>query len=69
MDRLRFFQGFAIALILVFLSVGGTLVRDSVSHPEQPWALFGGALMCSLALMLVRSLWKQRASRKYFEGD
>jgi hypothetical protein len=65
MDRLRFFQGLIIVLSLAFLSVGGVLIHDSISHPEQPWALLGGALLCSLALMFAYLLWKQRVDGKY----
>jgi hypothetical protein len=65
MDRLRFFQGFAIALILIFLSVGGMFLRDSILHPEQAWELLGGALLCSLALMFGFILWKQTVGGKY----
>ena len=65
MDRLNFFQGLVIALTIAFLSVGGSLLHDSIAHPEQPWSLLGGALLCSLALMLGYFLWRQRVRRKY----
>jgi hypothetical protein len=66
MDRLNFFQGFVIVLTIAFLSVGGSLLHESISTPgSQPWELLGGALLCSLALMLGYFLWKQRAGRKY----
>jgi uncharacterized membrane protein YdcZ (DUF606 family) len=66
MDRLNFFQGLVIVLTIVFLSVGGALLYESVSNPAtQPWELLGGALLCSLALMFAYSLCKQRLGRKY----
>jgi uncharacterized membrane protein YdcZ (DUF606 family) len=65
MGRLNFFQGLIIFLSLVFLSAGGSLLRDSIAHPEQSWSLFGGALLCSLALMLGYFLRKQRVRGKY----
>jgi hypothetical protein len=65
MGRLRVFQGFVIALTLIFLSMGGTLVREYFLHSEQPWALLGGALLCSLALFFVYFLLRQRASGKH----
>ena len=66
MDRLNFFQGLVIVLAIAFLSVGGALLHESISHPAtQPWELLGGALLCSLALMFAYFLWKQRVGRKY----
>ena len=66
MDRLNFFQGLVIVLTIVFLSVGGALLYESVSNPAtQPWELLGGALLCSLALMFAYFLCKQRVGRKY----
>jgi len=65
MDRLRFFQGFAIVLTLTFLLAGGSLLHESISRPGQPWELLGGALCCSLALMFAYFLWKQHAGGKY----
>ncbi len=66
MDRLNFFQVLVIVLTIVFLSVGGALLYESVSNPTtQPWELLGGALLCSLALMFAYFLWKQRVGRKY----
>jgi len=66
MDRLNFFQVLVIVLTIVFLSVGGALLYESVSNPAtQPWELLGGALLCSLALMFAYFLWKQRVGRKY----
>ena len=40
-------------------------VVDLSKHPEQPWALLGGALLCSLALVFAYFLWKQRVRGKY----
>ena len=66
MDRLNFFQGIVIVLVIAFLSVGGVLLHESLTTPAmQPWELLGGALLCSLALMFAYFLWKQRASGKY----
>ena len=66
MDRLNFFQGFVIVLAIAFLSIGGSLLHESISNPAmQPWELLGGALLCSLGLIFAYFLWKQRASRKY----
>jgi uncharacterized membrane protein YfcA len=68
MDRLNFFQGLVIALTIVFLSVGGSLLHESISNPAmQPWELLGGALLCSLALMFAYFLWKQRVRGKYLD--
>jgi len=68
MDRLNFFQGLVIVLAIAFLSVGGALLHESIYDPgKQPWELLGGALLCSLALMLGYFLWKQRVSRKYLD--
>jgi uncharacterized membrane protein YdcZ (DUF606 family) len=64
MDRLRFFQGFIILLALTFLLAGGSLLNESVSHPD-PWSLLGGGLLCSLAVIFVYFLWKQHARGKY----
>ena len=68
MDRLNFFQVLVIVLAIAFLSVGGALLHESISNPAmQPWELFGGAILCSLALVLAYFLWKQRVSRKYLD--
>jgi hypothetical protein len=56
MDRLEFFQGILVAL--AFLSLGGSLLHESIS-------LLGGALLCSLALVFAYFLWKQRMRGKY----
>jgi hypothetical protein len=62
MGRLRFFQGFIVVLTVAFVSVGASLLAESISNPARPpWALLGGALLCSLALMFAYFLWKQRA--------
>jgi hypothetical protein len=66
MDRLNFGHGLVIALTIAFLSVGGSLLHESISNPSmQPWELLGGALLCSLALTLAYFLWKQHVRRKY----
>jgi CBS-domain-containing membrane protein len=63
---MRLFQGLIAVLTIAFLATGGVLLRESISHPgRQPWELLGGALLCSLALILAYSLWKQRVGRKY----
>ena len=68
MDRLNFFHGLIIALTIAFLSVGGSLLHESISNPAmQPWELLGGALLCSLGLMFAYLFWKQRVSRKYLD--
>jgi CBS-domain-containing membrane protein len=68
MDRLHFFQGIVTALAIAFLTVGAALLHESMSSPgTQPWALLGGALLCSLALMFACLLWKEWVGRKYLD--
>jgi uncharacterized membrane protein YdcZ (DUF606 family) len=62
---MRFFQGLVAVLTLGFLAAGGALLHESISG-TQPWELLGGALLCSMALMLAYLLWRHR-SRKYFD--